>query len=55
MGKMKQKVDQVKDLLENGYDEESITLIADVTLAFIEEVKRQQGIENGTVDELENY
>jgi hypothetical protein len=55
MGKMKQKANQVKDLIENGYDEESITLIADVPLTFIEEVKRQQGIENVIVDEIENY
>lgn len=55
MGKMKQKADEVKDLMDNGYDEESIALIADVTDAFIEEVKKNLGVKTNTVDVLENY
>ena len=38
MGKLKQKAFDVNDMIENGYDNEDISLILDVDLEFIKSV-----------------
>ena len=53
MGKMKEVVDKIEDLLDNGYDAEDIALIVGVDVSVVEQVKKNLGIESDS--DQENY
>ena len=53
MGKMKEVVDKIENLLENGYDDEGIALIVGVDVSFVDQVKKNLGIE--PVEDREIY
>ena len=50
MGKLKQKAFDVNDMIENGYDNEDISLILDVDLDFIKSI-----IGTPQTSEIANY
>jgi hypothetical protein len=53
MAKMKEVVDKIEDLLENGYDDEGIALIVGVDISVVNQVKKNLGIE--PVEDREIY
>ena len=53
MGKMKDVLDKIEDLLDNGYDAEDIALIVGVHVSIVEQVKVNLGI--APVEDREIY
>lgn len=52
MGKMKDVLEKIEDLLENGYDDEDIALIVGVDVSIVEQVKTKLGIQPDTDREI---
>jgi len=55
MGKMKEVVDRILDLVQNDYDDEAIALIVGVDITIVEQVKRNSGLYEEPKDIIEKY
>jgi hypothetical protein len=53
MGKIKEKLEDIREYLENGYDIEDTALILDVPINWIMEVAKEMKIEYGYSEHAE--